>query len=82
LNRPYFVQQAYRACQGILRLAGRYTSSRLEEACRHIEPKSAASYKMVESILKNNLDKVQESRSNDTIYMPTHDNVRGAEAYK
>ena len=82
LNRPYFVQQSYRACQGILRLAGRYTSSRLEEACRHINPKSAASYKMVESILKNNLDKVQESYPNDTTYMPTHNNVRGADAYK
>lgn len=82
LKRPYFVQQAYRACQGILRLGSRYTAKRLEDACRHIDQKDAASYKMVESILRNGLDQVTESQDNDAAYMPANDNVRGADAYK
>ena len=82
LSKPYFVQQSYRACQSILRLASRYGDVRLEQACRHIEPKSAASYKMVESILRNNLDSSTPRNSEKQAYMPYNDNVRGADAYK
>ena len=83
LNRPYFVQQSYRACQGILRLGSRYTIDRLEQACRHITVKEAASYKMVESILKNGLDKADNTSADDQEqYMPEHDNIRGAETYQ
>jgi len=83
LSRPYFVQQSYRACQGILRLGNRYTTTRLEQACKHIEPKAAASYHMVESILKNGIDKAgNDMQPADETYMPQNDNVRGPEAYQ
>lgn len=82
LNRPYFVQQSYRACQGILRLASRYGQGRLENACRHIEPKAAASYHLIESMLKNGLDNHNEELASDAEYMPHNDNVRGSEAYR
>ena len=82
LNRPYFVQQSYRACQGILRLASRYGQDRLENACRHIEPKAAASYHLIESMLKNGLDNHNEELASDAEYMPHNDNVRGSEAYR
>ena len=83
LSRPFFVQQSYRACQGILRLASRYTPTRLEQACKHIEPKAAASYHMVESILKNGIDKTDSGmQAADTPYIPKNDNVRGPEAYQ
>ena len=82
LERPYFVQQSYRACQGVLRLAGRYGNERLEKACRHIEPKAAASYKMVEAILRNGLENSNTNNGRNQIYMPHNDNVRGASTYK
>lgn len=82
LSKPYFVQQSYRACQGILRLGTRYTPQRLEEACRHVEPKSAASYKLIESILKHSKDMDVQSQCDDCSYIPYNGNVRGPEAYR
>ena len=82
LAKPYFVQQSYRACQGVLRLANRYGKERLEMACKHITHKSAASYKMVEAILKNGLEQSESQAPANQSYMPQNDNVRGAAAYK
>ena len=77
-----FVQQAYRSCQGVLRLAVRYGAERLEAACRRIEPKTASTYKRIEAILKNNLDDIPLTPSDMTSYIPQNDNVRGPSAYQ
>lgn len=83
LTSALFVQQSYRACQGVLRLASTFGESRLEAACKRIEPKTASSYKSVKSILVNNLDKAPVPESHiDFSYIPENDNVRGAEAYQ
>ena len=82
LNSALFVQQAYRSCQGVLHLAIRYGASRLEAACRRIEPKSASTYKRIEAILKSNLDETPLISSDMAPYIPKNDNIRGASVYK
>ena len=82
MKSALFVQQAYRSCQGVLRLAVRYGADRLEAACRRIEPKTASTYKRIEAILKNNLDDIPLTPSDTASYMPRNDNVRGASAYQ
>lgn len=82
LKSALFVQQAYRSCQGVLRLAVRYGAERLEAACRRIEPKTASTYKRIEAILKNNLDDIPLTPSDMASYIPENDNVRGPSAYQ
>lgn len=82
LKSALFVQQAYRSCQDVLRLAGKYGAERLEAACRRIEPKTASTYKRIEAILRNNLDDTPPAQSDMMPYMPKNDNVRGASAYQ
>ena len=82
LKSALFVQQAYRSCQGVLRLAVRYGADRLEAACRRMEPKTASTYKRIEAILRNNLDEMPLTPSDTASYMPQNDNVRGPSAYQ
>ena len=82
LNTAVFVQQAYRSCQGVLRLATRYGADRLEAACQRIEPKTASTYKRIEGILKNNLDELPLFTSDTAPYIPENENVRGAAEYQ
>ena len=82
LNSALFVQQSYRSCQGVLRLAVKYGADRLEAACRRIEPKTAATYKRIEAILRNNLDSIPLTPPDQASYIPKNDNVRGASEYK
>ncbi len=83
LSSSVFVQQSYRACQGVLRLSNKYGADRLENACGMMEPKAAATYKRINAILEHNMDRrpVNEELSNQA-YIPANDNVRGAAAYK
>jgi transposase len=76
-------QQAYRACQGILRLGKAYGDARLEKACERALAIGATTYKSIDSILKNRLDEhplvvKQPASVSDT---PHHDNIRGAAYY-
>ena len=83
LTSAIFVQQSYRACQGIIRLTDRYGNDRVESACKILEPKSAATYKRVKTILENNMD-LHPSDNTQALqsYIPHNDNVRGAGAYQ
>jgi transposase len=73
-NHP---QQGFRACLGILRLAKIYTDERLESACQRAIAIGAHSYKSVESILKNGLDKKPLSQAASPTIPIHHDYVRG-----
>jgi transposase len=55
-DRPH-PEQGYRSCLGILRLGRRYGDARLEAACARAVVVRARSYRHVESILKNGLDR-------------------------
>jgi transposase len=72
-------EQGYRSCLGILRLAKRYGNERLEAASTRAGAVRARSYRHVESILKNGLDRLPSpAEVSDEGATPTvHENIRG-----
>lgn len=79
-----YPEQGYRACLGILRLGKAYGDDRLENACKRALVIGAPSYKSINLILKNGMDKQPlpgcEIDSKKTT-MPVHENIRGPEYY-
>lgn len=57
LESKPFVQQAYKSCQGILSLVNRYTSERVEAACKRASESTCVNYGMIKRILEKGLDK-------------------------
>jgi hypothetical protein len=80
LHRKPHPEQAYKSCQGILSYAKRLGKDRLIGACQRANEVGLYSYKAIENILKNGLDKQKEDEIN--IEMPTHSNIRGQEYYQ
>lgn len=82
-NRPH-PEQGYRSCLGLLRLAKRYSSERLELACARALALKAYSYKNVQSILKKGLDQQPLEGSSDQRRLPLleHENLRGRTYYQ
>lgn len=81
LGSKAFIEQTYDGCLGVLRLADKYGNTRLEAACRRANTGSRINYKILHNILKNNLDKIPMGENELTLFIPEHDNIRGAEAY-
>jgi len=82
-DRPH-PEQGYRSCLGILRLARHYGEARLEAACARAVTVRARSYRNVESILKNGLDRIPTRSSSDGGEdgpRPVHPNIRGRDYY-
>jgi transposase len=82
-DRPH-PEQGYRSCLGILRLAKRYGDARLEAACARAHRVRARSYRHVEAILKNGLDRVEDpnaTKRNPQPSLPLHENLRGSDYY-
>jgi transposase len=78
-ERPH-PEQGFRSCLGILRLGKRYGEDRLEAACGRALRVRARSYRHVESILKNGLDRVAATDEQVTLPL-SHENVRGRDYY-
>ena len=76
-------EQGYRSCLGILRLGKRYGNERLEAACARAVAVRARSYRHVESMLKNGLDRLSapEPETPTTATSATHENIRGGGYY-
>lgn len=74
-------EQGFRACLGIIRLAKRYPTERVEAACARALVLKTYSYKSVESILKTNLDKQAVPQSASPGKPILHYNIRGKEYY-
>lgn len=78
-------EQSFRSCLGVLRLAKVYGSDRLEAAAKRACYFKAYSYRSVESILKNKLDKQalaqEETNHPNSKTTQEHQNVRGANYY-
>jgi len=72
--------QSFNSCQGVLRLADKYSIGRLEKACLRCQKVGKASYGMIRNILVRNLD--QEEETVDLFSPPIHENIRGPEAYQ
>ena len=75
-----FPEQGYRACLGIIRLANRFTSERLDAACARALKYNALSYKSVKNILVKELDKKNEFSTTSST-PKDHENIRGAAYY-
>jgi len=82
-NRPH-PEQGYRSCLGVLRLGKRYSPERLEMACARALAFKACSYKNVESILKNGLDRQPLVGASPQPSLPLleHENLRGKQYYQ
>ena len=81
LKSKPFVQQSYKACDGILNMARKYGNDKLESVCARIVPKAAANYKMVKNMVEHNMEQRFDEIGPDQSYIPENENVRGAEAY-
>ena len=69
--------------RGIIRLAERHGSSRVEVACTRAERLRAASYKTVANILAAGFDELPFDEPAETpTTLPAHDNIRGAGYYQ
>lgn len=72
------LQQGVRSCLGILRLAGKYPSERVEAVCRHALAAGAASSGFVEQLLKSSRP-VPDAPADEGV--GSHANVRGSRYY-
>ena len=81
LSSKYFPEQTFNSCKGILRLKEQYGSVRLEAACNRALYGHKFNYGTLKNILKNNLDKQPIFIQEELFKPPTHDNIRGAQAF-
>ena len=80
-TRPH-PEHGYRSCLGILRLGKRYGNARLEAACGRAFSVGARSYRHVDAILKNGLDRMPvEPAEPPEPPRGDHENVRGPDYY-
>lgn len=73
-------QQGYRAALGVMRLAKTYGADRLEAACDRALQISSVSWRSLDSILKNGLDRPRKSAGQAHLPLD-HANVRGPGYY-
>jgi transposase len=75
-------QQAHKSCFGLLKLADKYSASRLENACKKALELKSPSYTTINNILKNGMDKLVKPPENSCQnVIPIHKNIRGPEYY-
>jgi transposase len=80
-DRPH-PEMGYRSCLGILRLAKKYGNERLEAAAARAVAVRARSYRHVDSILRNGLDRIAVEPELPQSQLPLlHENVRGGRYY-
>ena len=81
-NKPH-PEQGYRSCLGLIRLVRRYGADRMEKACQRAVLTGAWSYRSVNSILVNGLDRQEiGGAKHETAVILEHQNIRGAQYYQ
>jgi hypothetical protein len=76
-------EQSFQACLGVFRLTIGYPNDRVDKACQKALEDNSCSYRLVQSILVNNLDKEDTAVNASTDFkLPTHENLRGSESYQ
>lgn len=80
LAKKQHPEQAYKSCMGILSFTKRVGNIRLIKACKRANEIGYYNYKIIEEILKNNLDKQEEDT--EPTPMPAHENIRGGNYYQ
>lgn len=81
MNSRMHPQQGFRSCLGILRLGKSYGEDRLEAACHRANLIGGRTYKSVESILKNGLDRKPLPDESTSEAPVDHANIRGGSYY-
>jgi hypothetical protein len=74
-------EQGYRSCLGILRLAKTYPAERMEAAARRCLRARAYNCQSMDSILKNQLDRLPLPGDPPTQPAISHENIRGADYF-
>ena len=80
LHRKKHPEQGFRSCLGVIRLGKRYNPQRLEKACERAVAIGAYTFKNVDSILKNGLDR-QPLKPAARHPAASHPNIRGPHYY-
>ena len=80
-SRPH-PQQGFRSALGIMRLGKHYGDERLEAACARAVAIGALSYRSIEAILKNGLDRRSLPPAAGDTAPIRHENIRGARYYQ
>lgn len=80
LSSKSFIEQTYDACLGIMQLGRKYGEDRLEAACKRATLSGRITYTMIKNILENHQDKIPEPNTY-VVYIPDHENLRGAKTY-
>ena len=73
-------EQAYRSCLGVISLAKKWPSKRVNKACARALYYKLYKYKAVKNILEKGLDRIEEENE-DSALLPLHSNIRGADYY-
>jgi transposase len=81
LARRAHPQQGFRSCLGILRLGKSFSDERLEAACRRALKIGSCSYKSIDSILRQGLDRRALPEQQALDLSIEHDNIRGSDYY-
>jgi transposase len=81
LERRAHPQQGFRSCLGIMRLGKSFGEERLEAACRRALKLGACSYKSIDSILRQGLDRKALPEQQELELSIEHDNLRGSDYY-
>jgi len=79
-NKKPHPEQAYKSCQGILSFARRVGHQRLIKACLRGHAYGLYHYRAIEEILQKGLDVFDLDE--ETLPMPSHDNIRGKNYYR
>jgi transposase len=74
-------EQGYRSCLGILRLAKTYPAERMEAAARRCLRARAYNCQSMDSILKNQLDRLPLPGDPPAQPAVDHENIRGADYF-
>ena len=74
-------EMGYRSCLGILRLAKTYPAERMEAAARRCLRARAYNFQSMDSILKNQLDRLPLPGDPPVQAAVEHDNIRGADYF-
>src|SRR5690554_2447140 len=85
ISSSVYPEIAYKRAMGIIQLHRSYSSERLNMACKRALDFGTYSYKRIQNILKNNLDKEEDDLSSvqsQTSHIPQHENLHGAMAYQ
>jgi transposase len=72
-------EQTYRTCIGILKLSDKYSEERLEAACSRAADYELYSYRNIQNILKNGMEKAETQRTAKA--SANHKYVRGSKYY-